>query len=241
MAEAHRGMVYQRKTPFEECLWRYRSSTTLPLEWSDQMAYVVGLTATDGCLITGRRAINFKSRDRALVVTYLGLLGKTNRVKEARTRADGTVFFTQFHDSRLYEWFRCIGLTPRKSFTLGGFVVPDRHLPHLLRGLLDGDGSILDVTYDGGGKARGGRYRTLRARFNSASRIHVDWVRDRILVKFGVAGGLTYTKPVYRLTYEMHASLELLPLLYPSLTVPCLERKREIWRRFVAEGGRVTR
>ena len=28
--------------------------TTLPLEWSDDMAYLVGLTATDGCLIRGR-------------------------------------------------------------------------------------------------------------------------------------------------------------------------------------------
>src|SRR2546425_4648392 len=98
MAQAHCGLVYERKTPFEDCRWRHRSSTTLPLEWLDQMAYVVGLTATDGCLITVRRAINFKSGDRELVVTYLSLLGKDNRVKQAATRAGGTVFLTQFHD-----------------------------------------------------------------------------------------------------------------------------------------------
>ncbi len=94
--------------------------TTLPLEWSDEMAYIVGLTATDGCLFTGRRKINFKSEDRQLVETYLSVLGRTNRVKRQPTRTDGVVYFTEFHDSRLYEWFRSVGLTPRKSLTLGG-------------------------------------------------------------------------------------------------------------------------
>jgi len=53
----------------ELCRWPLARLTTLPLEWSDDMAYLVGLTATDGCLITGRRAINFKSGDRQLVET----------------------------------------------------------------------------------------------------------------------------------------------------------------------------
>ena len=74
------------------------------------MAYIVGLTATDGCLFTGRRKINFKSEDRQLVETYLNVLGRTNRVKQARTRTGGVVYFTEFHDSKLYEWFRSVGL-----------------------------------------------------------------------------------------------------------------------------------
>src|SRR5947207_13620624 len=66
-AAAHRGLIYERQTPAELCRWRLSSSTRLPLVWSDAMAYVVGLTATDGCLITGRRRIDFKSGDRQLV------------------------------------------------------------------------------------------------------------------------------------------------------------------------------
>src|SRR5437868_4855427 len=60
---------------------------------SDEMAYIVGLTATDGCLFTGRRKINFKSEDRQLVETYLSVLGRTNRVKQEKTRRGGIVFF----------------------------------------------------------------------------------------------------------------------------------------------------
>jgi hypothetical protein len=109
MAAAHRGMRYERRTPHEECRWPVAGKTTLPLEWSDEMAYIVGLTATDGCLHTGVRKINFKSMDRDLVATYLRLLGRTNRIKEQLTRTGNIAYFTEFHDSRLYEWFRSVG------------------------------------------------------------------------------------------------------------------------------------
>src|SRR5437867_2820286 len=86
MAEAHRGLAYVRRTPIEECGWPIKSRTTLPLEWSNEMAYLVGLIATDGCLFSRIRRLNFKSQDLQLVTTYLRLLGRTNRIKRERTR-----------------------------------------------------------------------------------------------------------------------------------------------------------
>ena len=146
-AAAHRGKQYVRRTPFELCRWPFAGLTTLPLAWSDEMAYIVGLTATDGCLITGRRVINFKSGDRQLVETYLNLLGRKNRVKSHATKIGGIVYYTQFHDSALYRWFMSVGLTPRKSLTIGAIPVPDEFLFPLARGLLDGDGSIINEVY----------------------------------------------------------------------------------------------
>jgi len=89
-------MTYVRRTPLAECRWPLASYTTLPLTWSDDMAYIVGLTATDGCLIAGRRKINFKSADRDLVATYLRLLGRTNRIRQQNTRSGGVPYFTEF-------------------------------------------------------------------------------------------------------------------------------------------------
>jgi len=66
------------------------------------MAYIVGLTATDGCLITGRRAINFRSGDRQLVETYLRLLGRKNRVKSHRTKKGGVVYYTHSSTTRRF-------------------------------------------------------------------------------------------------------------------------------------------
>lgn len=176
-AEAHRGKMYVRRTPPELCRWPHAGFTTLPLQWSDEMAYIVVLTATDGCLLTGRRAINFKSEDRDLVALYLALLGRENKIRAERTRKGNIVYGTQFGDASLYRWFLEVGLMPRKSLVLGAIVIPDAYLSCLARGLLDGDGSILNYTYAGTGKARG-TFEALRTVFNSASRVHLDWLRE---------------------------------------------------------------
>lgn len=90
------------RTPLEKLGWSVRTATTLPLAWSDPMAYVVGLTATDGCLTHGRRrSINFKSEDFELVSRYLALLGRTNRIGVELTREGNFVYHTQFGDARL--------------------------------------------------------------------------------------------------------------------------------------------
>jgi len=220
--------------------------TTLPLAWSDDMAYIVGLTATDGCLVTGRRAINFKSGDRALVETYLRLLGRKNRVKSHPTRTGGTVYYTQFHDSALYEWFRATGLTPHKSLTIGAISAPDEVLFPVARGLLDGDGSVINKTY----RADTGRrsdyfWEHLITSFKSASRPHLEWLRSRIHATTGVTGNLSQVKykhplpnrhPFFELRYGKRGSLVLLPLLYPA-EAPCLERKRAIWLAYAQRHG----
>ena len=241
-------MQYQRRTPFEDCRWQVASQTTLALEWSNDMAYIVGLTATDGCLFTGRRKINFKSGDRQLVETYLGLLGRTNRVKKARTRANGVVYFTEFHDSRLYEWFRLVGLTPRKSLTLGGLAVPDAYLAPLARGLMDGDGSISNFVHaPTPGTYPDYRYERLWVFFHSASRAHIDWLRIRLRP---LAGGDGYVEVLkregrhdfFKLKYGKHAAIALLRQFYSDPNAPRLVRKWRIWDDYVrrnlgADGG----
>ncbi len=233
-AAGHRGKQYVRRTPHELCRW-----PLLPLKWSNEMAYVVGLTATDGCLVTGRRAINFKSGDRELVETYLRLLGRTNPVKNQKTRARGIRYFTQFHDSLLYEWFRSVGLTPRKSLTIGALPVPDEFFLPLMRGLLDGDGSIINKIYraDTGSK-RDYYWEYLITSFNSASAEHVRWLQGAIARILGLSGSVqmsttTAGNPYFGLRFGKLASSALLPLLYTA-GAPCLGRKRQIWDRYAS-------
>jgi hypothetical protein len=238
-AAAHRGKIYQRRKPFEECRWPIASRTTLPLAWSDAMAYIVGLTATDGCLYTARRRINFKSEDRQLVETYLSVLGRTNRVKQERTRTDGVVFFTEFHDSRLYGWFRSVGLTPRKSLTLGAIDVPDAYVVPLARGLMDGDGSILNFVHRPTVKAQPNYwYERLSVCFHSASRPHIDWLRSRLLPIAETVGYVETAKrdgrhDFFKLKYGKAASAALLSAFYADPAAPKLVRKWRIWDAYV--------
>lgn len=245
MAVAHRGMRYERRKAIEECRWTRRSTRTLPLEWSDEMSYVVGLTATDGCLVSGRRQINFKSMDRDLVALYLRLLGRTNRVCTATTRIGNPVYFTQFGDAAWYDWLLSVGLTPRKSLTLGAINVPDGHLFPLLRGLLDGDGTILNKMYRADTARRDDYYwEYLMTRFTSASRAHLEWIASRVRSRTGSSGyiqeirrrGESSRPPFFHLRYGKRASLVLLPLLYPA-GAPCLERKRAIWHEYAGRHG----
>lgn len=239
-AAAHRGKIYQRRKPFEECRWRLAGLTTLPLAWSDDMAYIVGLTATDGCLLTGRRVINFKSEDRQLVETYLGVLGRTNRIRDEKThKPNGVVYTTQFGDSRLYEWFRSVGLTPRKSLTLGAISAPDRFIVPLARGLMDGDGGIANFVHAPTvGAYPNYRYERVIVSFNSASRPHLEWLRSRIQRVIGEHGSLNVRRvksrrDMFSLRYGKYASLNLLQLFYADPDAPRLVRKWRIWNAYV--------
>ena len=52
----------------------------------------------------------------------------------------------QWRDRELYGWLTDIGLTPRKSLTLGPLTVPDEYFADFFRGCIDGDGTILVYT-----------------------------------------------------------------------------------------------
>lgn len=178
------------------------------------MAYVVGLTATDGCLFSGRRKINFKSADRDLVGLYLKLLHRTNKIKDARTRAGGTVYFTEFGDAQLYRWFESIGLTPRKSLTLGGLDVPDMFLAPLLRGLFEGDGTIQNFLHHPTLTAQPSYvYERLWTYFASASRQHLEWIQARVTSAYAIYGA-------YRTTATASGSPRLLP---PEIRKPRID------------------
>jgi hypothetical protein len=243
-AAAHRGKIYQRRTPFEECRWPFAGRTTLALAWSDEMAYIVGLTVTDGCLLTGRRVINFKSEDLQLVQTYLAVLGRTNRIRKEKThKPGGIVYTTQFGDAQLYEWFRSVGLTPRKSLTLGAIGVPNEFIVPLARGLMDGDGGIANFIHSPTRAAYPNyRYERLIVSFNSASKAHLEWLRARLEAVVLESGSLNCFhlesgRDMYRLQYGKYASLRLLRLFYSDPSSPRLIRKWRKWTDYLTRNA----
>jgi hypothetical protein len=218
----------------------YRLRRTQTWEWTPAIAYAVGLIATDGNLSGSGRHISVTSTERDVLETVLKCVDRRAKISRVKGGYGTEGLRVQIGDVGLYRWLQSVGLTPRKSLTLGAITAPDPLLGHLLRGLVDGDGSILDITYDGTGKARGRRYRTLLVRFTSASRDHIGWLRRRIADQYGLVGGLWCEDGVYQLTYGKGASSRLLPLMYPDAAVPCIARKREVWLEFMREGGLVT-
>lgn len=205
------------------------------------MAYVVGLMAADGCLISGRKQLNFKSEDERLVRTFLECLGRPMRYGRRIGRTGRPHYVTQFGDVRFYDWLQQVGLMPRKSLVLGPIPVPRQFLFHCARGLLDGDGSILNYWYAGSGKATGRRYEGLATRFVSASEPRVDWIRAELFDALGVRGGKcrpSPRRPCWTLTYAIRESCILLPQIYADADAPRLDRKWKTWLDFARRHGR---
>ncbi|HAF11438.1 MAG TPA: hypothetical protein DCK98_15340 [Chloroflexi bacterium] len=126
------------------------------------------------------RAIAFVSQDARLVGTLLGCLGREPKFRIDRTRLGREVYRFQVKDAVLSRWLEGAGLTPRKSLTLGAIQVPEALLAHVVRGLLDRDGSTIDKVWRADTSRRSDYcYKWFRAQFVSASRDHIDWLHAR--------------------------------------------------------------
>lgn len=227
--------------------YRRRATPDEPIAWSSRLAYAVGLIATDDCLVRDGRHIAFVTQDEDLMEAWLACIGHNDRYRQNLSSAGTPVYRVQVSDARLYRWLLGLGLTPRKSLTLGAIDVPSAYFAPFARGLLDGDGSIY-VTRHQPTKAAYPDYwyERLWTFFTSASNAHVDWLRSQIAAEYGMNGWIEVTRrplrnEFFRLRYGKRDSLVLLAALYADHDVPCLQRKKEKWLGFLkrncAEGG----
>lgn len=228
-AAAHRGLLY-------------RHDRKPPVDWSPALAYAVGLIATDGCLSGDGRHIAFVSKDEDLMRAFLRCVQKPHLRYRLFQGAFGTwAFRVDMSHAALYRWLLTIGLMPRKSLVLAAIEVPDQYLMHLVRGLLDGDGTVYTLIHHPTRKTyRTYSYERLWTFFNSASRRHVEWIQLRLACALGITGYIERLKredrknPLYRLKYGNRESLVLLPSIYADRGVPRLERKWCKWSGYAA-------
>lgn len=180
--------------------------------------------------------------------SWLDCVGHSSlRYQTTVSSAGNPVYRVQLSDVRLYRSLLGLGLTPRKSLTLGSILVPSDLFVDLVRGLLDGDGSIYTLRHRPTTRSQPAYwYERLWTLFGSASPEHVQWLRQSIDERFGLTGAIKVSRrpgrhDYYTLKYGNRDSLVLLAALYRDPAAPCLGRKREKWRHFVgrncAEGG----
>lgn len=236
-AAGHRGKRYTPRVPAEQD--RRRTSAPVDTTWTDRLAYAVGLMATDGCLADGDH-VSFPSADRELVELFAACLGKTNTISEIRSRTGGVAYRVQFGDVAFCRWLEDIGISGRKSLTIGALAIPDEFLLSAVRGFLDGDGSILNKRARADtGRRRDYYWEYLQTRFVSGSRQHLDWLKRRLDESLG-PDGLVITRKTrgrrhacYTLRYSKIDSHRLLSRLYRDPAAPRLTRKWLVWRRYL--------
>jgi LAGLIDADG-like domain len=213
--------------------------------WSPEIAWIVGLVATDGNLSKQNWGITITSKDLDLLESVRRYLSLSNVIGRSEGGVGTGVCRLQWRSRRLYEWLTGIGLTPRKSLTIGPLSVPDRFFADFFRGCIDGDGSILLYTdrYHAPKKQRY-VYERLYVSLVSASRPFVAWVRSEVVRLTGALGALhehgrRRERPVWILRYAKADSIRLLAWMYYAQDLPCLARKRSIAERFLVPLGYV--
>ncbi len=193
------------------------------IKWSPEFAYAIGLLTTDGNLSPDGRHIDFTSKDREQLMNIKQCLSIKNKIGIKKSGLGKKSLHVQFGDINFYKFLLSIGLTPKKSKTLGVIGIPNKYFFDFLRGHFDGDGSFYSY-FDPRWKSSFMFY----TEFISASKKHIDWLRDQLFKFLKIKGHVTGNryKIIYQLKYAKAESLKLLPKIYYSDGVICLSRKR---------------
>lgn len=182
------------------------------------------------------------SRDVQLLETVAEILEvKARLVPHRGGYAASMAFHITFGDRLFCDWLVGIGITPRKTHTIGAVAVPDSLFTDFLRGHLDGDGSIITYVDRYNTKLKSAYvYQRLYVKFVSASKAHLEWLQACVRRTLGIDGYLTVQRPaqgpraaLYGLCFAKKEAILLLRRIYYAPDLPCLARKRAIAERFL--------
>ena len=202
------------------------------VRWSAALAWVVGLIATDGNLAWIGNRITLTSTDVELLERARCCLGLSNRIGWSSGGLGAGACRLQWRDRSLYDWLLGIGLTPRKSVTIGPLAVPDEYLADFFRGCIDGDGTIQAYTDRHHTRKNPAYvYTRLYVSLVSASHAFIVWLRSTIERLLALRGAVHVKQargrsPVWVLRYSRKAAERLLTWMYYAPDVPCLARKK---------------
>jgi hypothetical protein len=192
-------------------------------KWTANLAYAIGLIATDGCLSKDGLLIDLTSKDREQLENFSQCLGVNFKIGIKKNSNGDESLRIQFKNRFFYDFLLSVGLTPRKSLTMGKLVIPDKYFFDFLRGCFDGDGCFYSY-WD----KRWRSSHMFYIEFVSASKKHIDWIREELKRKTNVSGHLVQDgrKITYQLKYAKKEALEIIKKMYYNSKVVCLSRKK---------------
>ena len=200
--------------------------------WSADIAYAVGLIASDGCLQRDGRVV-LTSKDRDLLETFSQIVGAEVKI---RSRLGGFGVVTSdvwINRPGFYDFLLTAGLMPNKSKTLGPLDIPLEYWMDFTRGVFDGDGTIVIL------KDKRSRFPMLQVKFFSGSLVFLEWLWENLRALQVVEGGTIYTfkrqfRQLFSLSFAKADSVQLLREMYKNEDCPHLPRKRAKYEEFLA-------
>lgn len=203
--------------------------------WSKEIAYSVGLIASDGCLSKDGRHIDLTSVDVEQLRNFLDAIGRSGGIALKRWKGYKNhwqkAYRVQFSDVAYYDFLLQAGLTPSKSKIMGSLNIPDQFYGHFIRGVFDGDGSCY-AYFDKRWKASYMFY----IQFTSASIQFVKYIQLTNQRLFAVSPGSVHpSKGAYILSYAKHDSVILHKMMYANSDGLYLPRKFNKLNAFIEQ------
>lgn len=192
------------------------------IAWSNNFAYGVGLLATDGCLSSDNRHIEFSSKDKERVANFKECFRITNRItlKRRGTFPKTQCYRVQFGNVKLYDFLIKIGLYPHKSHTLRELKIPKKFFADFLRGVIDGDGCIDYFMHSESEEKQ------FRIRIASASRNFFEWLSYMLSGLLHIKRNIQCTSKYCQLCYYKKAFRRLVKFIYLGPNIIFIKRKR---------------
>ncbi len=145
------------------------------LDFKDKdLWYLVGLITTDGNLSSDGRHTSITSKEYDYLEKLKLALGLENRIGKKLNGKHMISYQIQIANKGFYEFLLSIGLTPKKSLTLGDLKIPDPCFPDFMRGVIDGDGCIRSWIHPSNKKEQ------WSLRVYSAAPKFTSWLRESI-------------------------------------------------------------
>jgi len=191
------------------------------------------LVATDGCLSRNGRVVNITSADKHYLTRLRDAMQLSCVVSAKPSGSGATAYQLQIGSKDLHGQLVDIGLTPRKSLTIGPLKVPERGFTDFFRGVIDGDGNIRRWIHPTNGREQ------WTVRVYGGSKPFLSWLQEELERLWSVQGGLHeedsdgrhHTK--YTLKYGKLAAKVILRRCYYKGAL-ALERKKRLAERCMA-------
>ncbi|WP_172797495.1 LAGLIDADG family homing endonuclease [Bacillus sp. FJAT-27445] len=113
-------------------------------QWTNEMAWVVGLIVTDGNICPSNQSFSLSQKDPQLLGKIAKLMEFTGRPTK---RADADLYTLTVCSKALKDNLCKLGITKRKSLTINFPECPQDYLPSFVRGIIDGDGYVDNEGY----------------------------------------------------------------------------------------------
>ncbi|PKG44453.1 MULTISPECIES: LAGLIDADG family homing endonuclease [unclassified Planococcus (in: firmicutes)] len=111
--------------------------------WTDDMAWVLGLVITDGCIANDGRTLILIQKDEFMLQKVAVIMQADFVVARHEKRTPALLINSKKITNDLANY----GVLKSKSISVGFPNVPEKYMPHFIRGVVDGDGWVQKTGY----------------------------------------------------------------------------------------------